>query len=59
MLSQLGMDAQLGVPPQRWVPCLHPGLILHSVAAGGRSSGRADQPFCGGRAAEGTSSSDP
>lgn len=59
MLYRLGTDAQLGVRSQQWVLCLHPGPILHSVAAGGRWSGRADQPFCGGCAAGGTSSSNP
>lgn len=55
----LGMEAQLHVQSQQWVPCPHPGPILHSVAAGGRSSGHADQPFCGVCAAGGTSSLGP
>lgn len=59
MFSLLGMETQLHVHSRQWVLCLHPGPILHSAAAGGRSSGRADQPFCGGCAVVGTSSSDP
>lgn len=57
--SPLGREPQRHVQPQRWVLCPHPGPILHSGAAGGRWSGRADQPSCGACAAGGTSSSDP